>query len=173
MTPPERLPSAPLTDTLDLAWRTNGEVNDLLLAHLTPEMLPAVTPGGGFSVAQHLAHMAEVTKYWTSLLDPDAVREVPDLYEAQGEEFVAETDLSRIREVLGRTRDATWQALQEAPGVGKLPHVTTAQFLTHLLVHDAHHRGQILLALKVSGHALPDDDELWAPWRDARSVRPG
>ncbi|AFZ68134.1 hypothetical protein Deipe_2669 [Deinococcus peraridilitoris DSM 19664] len=154
--------------TLNLVWRTNAEVNDRLLAHLTPEMLPAVTPGGGFLVAQHLAHMAEVTKCWTSLLDQDAVRDVPDLYETQAQEFVAETDLSRTWEVLGRTRNATWQALQEARGVGNLPHAPTAQFLTHLLVHDAHHRGQILLALKVSGHPLPADEALWAPWRDAR-----
>ncbi|MEM6431914.1 MAG: DinB family protein [Deinococcota bacterium] len=35
----------------------------------------------------------------------------------------------------------------------------------HMMVHDAHHRGQILLALKTSGHTLPDEGSFWMPWK--------
>jgi uncharacterized damage-inducible protein DinB len=32
-------------------------------------------------------------------------------------------------------------------------------------VHDAHHHGQMLLALKANGHLLPAEEGMWVPWR--------
>jgi uncharacterized damage-inducible protein DinB len=32
-----------------------------------------------------------------------------------------------------------------------------------MIIHDAHHRGQILLALKTAGHPLPNEDIFWNP----------
>lgn len=46
------------------AWRANLKMNGVLLEHLTPEMLDARTPGGGYSVAQYLAHTTQVVTYW-------------------------------------------------------------------------------------------------------------
>jgi uncharacterized damage-inducible protein DinB len=34
-----------------------------------------------------------------------------------------------------------------------------------MTMHDAHHRGQILLALKSEGFPLPDENKLWSPLR--------
>lgn len=50
-----------MMDSVQTAWQANLKVNMALLNHLTPEMLEARTPGGGFSVAQHLAHIVGVT----------------------------------------------------------------------------------------------------------------
>ncbi|WP_232472200.1 DinB family protein [Deinococcus sp. DB0503] len=50
-------------------------------------------------------------------------------------------------------------------GTGKLSHPSPAQFLLHMLTHDAHHRGQALLALKVNSFPLPGEDALWGPLR--------
>ena len=150
------------------AWRANARVNRELLNHLTEEMLGAQTPGGGYSVAQHLAHMTEVMKSWGFKLD-EQLNALPDLYSDYDEvadTFVAETDLTRIRDVMVETEEALLKAVEESEGEkGTLPHTSTGAFLIHMMVHDAHHRGQILLALKTSGHPLPDEDRLWGPWR--------
>ncbi|PYE55343.1 DinB family protein [Deinococcus yavapaiensis] len=155
---------------LSAVWRANAEVNAALLKHLTPEMLSAVTPGGGFTVAEHLAHMVGTTKYWGSLRSEDAMRGVPTLYDENAR--LAETDITRVRDAFERTRDDAWQAAFMLGGQpnewGEGPHASPTAFLAHMLIHDAHHRGQILLALKTNGFPLPGEDALWAPLREAR-----
>ena len=158
-----------MADDVAEAWRANTRVNRELLNHLTEEMLGAQTPGGGYSVAQHLAHMTEVMKSWGSKLD-EQLDELPDLYsdyDAAADTFVAEENLERIRDTMTKTEEALLRAVQEKPEgeKGTLPHTSTGAFLIHMMVHDAHHRGQILLALKTSEHPLPDEDRLWGPWR--------
>ena len=61
------------------AWQANAAINDVLLDHLTPEMLEAGTPGAGYTVAQHLAHMVQCLKGWSSQLEPSAMSDLPDL----------------------------------------------------------------------------------------------
>jgi uncharacterized damage-inducible protein DinB len=151
-----------------LAWNANAAINDVLLHHLTPAMLGATTPGGGYTVAQHLAHMVECLKGWTSELEASAVKELPDLYSnydpATGR-FDAEQNLERIQSVMKQTRDTVLTTALNAKDRGNLPHATVGKFLIHMMTHDAHHRGQILLALKTNGHALPDEESMWLPWR--------
>lgn len=147
------------------AWQTNNAVNDVLLAHLTPAMLEVQTLGGGFSVAQHLAHMVFVQKSWLWSLSPEAVQPLEDLYDWQTEQFVTDLSLERIVRVWSKTRETLLETARNATGVGNLPHQSPAQMVFHMAIHDAHHRGQILLALKVAGHPLPDDAALWLPLR--------
>lgn len=164
-----------MTGPVQTAWQANLKVNMALLEHLTPEMLGARTPGGGYSVAQHLAEIVGTTKYWGSRLDEARLGGLPDLYtiredldEGDIEAFVPETDLARIREVLLETAAAAQEAAANAPAgfTGDLPHSSPDAFLIHMMVHDAHHRGQVLLALKTSGHPLPDEDAMWVPWKE-------
>jgi uncharacterized damage-inducible protein DinB len=142
----------------------------VLLEHLGPDMLDAQTPGGGYTVAQHLAHMTQVIKYWGSLRDA-GFADLPDLYfdyNPETQDFKAETDLGKVQAAMTQT----WAQALEAPDVAEPsgesvepPHPTTDAYLLHMMVHDAHHRGQILLALKTAGHPLPDEDLMWGPWR--------
>jgi uncharacterized damage-inducible protein DinB len=150
------------------AWQTNHAVNVVLLAHLTPDMLEAGTPGGGYTVAQHLAHMVECTKGWGMELEPTLLASVPDLYSNYDPDtgnFDAELDLERIKTVFGQTRAALLATAQNAANNGNLPHNSPTQLLFHMAIHDAHHRGQILLTLKTNGLPLPDDAALWLPLR--------
>lgn len=162
---------ARLDDAVTAAWRRNWDVNAALLDRLEPEMLGARSPGGGPSVAQLLVHMVETTKFWGDRLDPVGLAALPDLYHGEPESgepgaLEPETDVARIRTVWGRVVEAALTAAIEHPeGAADSPHADGAAFLVHMMVHDAHHRGQILLALKVAGHALPDEEALWGPWR--------
>lgn len=163
-----------MTGSVQTAWQANLKVNQALLEHLTSEMLSARTPGGGYSVAQHLAHIVGTTKYWGSRLNK-SLGELPNLFtvredldEEDIEAFVPETDLTRIRQVLIETAAAAQEAAAKAPEgfTGELPHSSSDAFLIHMMVHDAHHRGQILLALKTSGYGLPDEELMWVPWKE-------
>jgi uncharacterized damage-inducible protein DinB len=159
-------------EVMKLAWTSNQNVNEVLLDHLTdPAMMHAKTPGGGYTVAQHLAHMVEVLVSWTSQFEP-SVLSVPELYsdwnEAAPQDFTAETDVNRVRDVMVQAHQAAWAAAEHATSTGKLPHASIPQYLIHMMIHDAHHRGQILLALKTNGFALPDDGALWSPLKAAR-----
>lgn len=61
-----------------------------------------------------------------------------------------------------RTSEVAAAAARAHPdGSDASPHA----WLTHMLVHDTRHRGQILLALKPAGHASPDDEAPWGSWR--------
>jgi DinB family len=147
-----------LAEALTVAARSNADVNDLLVAHLsTPEMLDARTPGDGFTVAEQLAH-------FLSKLSVGAAEGLPELYDPERQ--LAERDPARIRAVLDQTSAAVLESVVTAPDRGQLPHVSLAQFLIHMLVHDAHHRGQILLALKANGLPLPDEAAMWFSWND-------
>ena len=83
------------------AWATNARVNDVLLAHLTPAMLDAQTPGGGYTVARHVAHVISTVQYWGSLRDKARLEALPspirEYDEATGRVEV-ETDLARLAE---------------------------------------------------------------------------
>ena len=157
-----------ISPEIEFAWNTNNAVNAVLLEHLTPEMLEAGTPGGGYSVAQHLAHMVECTKGWGMQLEESELKNLPDLYfnyNMDTGDFDAEMNLERIKTIMTQTENVVLEVAKKAIGKGKLPHSSPAQFLMHMAMHDAHHRGQILLALKAEGFALPDENSLWMPLR--------
>lgn len=171
-TPGYVAPDAPALDgSARGAWQRNMAVNGLLVQHLEPAMLGARSPGGGASVAQHIAHMVMTVKFWGARIDPQRMEALPDLFleEPSGgapEHLAPETDLARISATWRQTEEAALAAASSHPaGAPSSPHRDGAAYLTHMLVHDAHHRGQILLALKTAGHPLPDDEGMWAPWR--------
>ncbi len=156
-----------ISDATKEAWLANQKVNLVLVNHLSSEMLTAGTPGGGYTVAQHLAHIVEATKYWGTRFD-QSLTTLPDLYFDENEEtgdFKAITDLAIIKEILIETLDKALESAKNTATMAGSPHPTADAYLIHMIVHDAHHRGQILLALKTSGHALPDENVFWSPWR--------
>jgi uncharacterized damage-inducible protein DinB len=146
---------------ITLAWNANTAINAVLLKHLTPAMLSAVTPSAGQSVAGHLTHMVECLKYWAGELETDGINDLPDINAVLLE---SATDLRRIQSVIQATYNAVFAIALNAKGKGNLPHATVGKFLMYTVAHDSHHRGQILLALKSNGYALPDEAAMWLPW---------
>ena len=154
----------PVSESVREAWRVNTRVNRALLDHLTPDMLNARTPGGGYTVAQQLAHIAEVQGFWGGLASSDLAGP-PPLGNPDGDPEGVATDPDRVAEVVDRLARAGLEAAEGAADTGDLPHTSLDAYLVHMMVHDAHHRGQVLLALKTAGHPLPDEDDMWGPWR--------
>jgi len=146
------------------AWLANYQVNKVLLDHLTSEMLSAKTPAGEFTVAHHLADMGNCPKYWGAKIGNKAIKALGNLYNETVEEFIPETDLEHIRSVFEETHKVILNELENNDGSG-LVHRSIEMYMIHMLVHDAHHRGQILVTLKTAGHSIPDEEAVWMPWK--------
>jgi uncharacterized damage-inducible protein DinB len=150
----------PINETVREAWEANDKVNKVLLEHLTLDMLNAQTPGGGFTIAQHLAHMTRTKKYFGMKLS-EALRTLPDLHDKATDKV--ETNLAQIKDVMRQTSKGILETSENAKDKGNLPQTSTEAYLIHMMIHDGHHRGQILLALKTVGHPLPNEDLFWQP----------
>ena len=146
------------------AWRTNDGMNTVLLEHLTPEMLKLKAPDNNWSVAGYLAHLAASKKWWGTHVNKEEVDLLPDLYFKTGETLRAETNLERIKDVFKQTSKTILETAERAQNKGTLPYASIDLYLIHMLTHDAHHRGQILLTLRTAGFAPPDEDEFWGGW---------
>jgi uncharacterized damage-inducible protein DinB len=136
------------------AWQTNARINQSLLDHLTPEMLQAKTPGSGLTVDEHLVEILYNPKYFGLKFAPEMLESLPNLHEMDGDEFIAESDLSKFREAAPNIAQNILEAADTATNKGSLPHTDLDIYLIHMMVHDAHHRGQ------------PNDKLIWLPWRN-------
>lgn len=153
-----------ISDAVEEAWQINEGMNQVLLEYLTPEMLTVRTPSGDWSVAGYLAHLAASKKWWGSHIDEGQAGSLPNLYDETTGKIVSETNLARIKDVFEQTSKTILETVERAANRGKLPYPSTDVYLIHQMVHDAHHRGQILLALKTAGYTPPDDDDFWGGW---------
>jgi uncharacterized damage-inducible protein DinB len=107
--------------------------------------------------------MTGTQKFWGKKLN-DNLGTLPNLFDERNEkEFIAETNLAQIKDVMRQTNKKLLETAENAKDKGELTHVSVEMFLIHMMIHDAHHRGQILLALKTAGHALPNEDLFWQP----------
>jgi uncharacterized damage-inducible protein DinB len=146
------------------AWQINEGMNQILLESLTPEMLAVQTPSKDWSVAGYLAHLAASKKWWGTHLDEERVGVLPDLYEETTGEIVAEKNVARIKNVFEQTSNTILEIAENAIDKGKLPYPSVDVFLIQTMIHDGHHRGQILLMLRGAGYTPPNDDDFWGGW---------
>jgi uncharacterized damage-inducible protein DinB len=146
------------------AWQINEGMNKVLLEYLTPDMLTVQTPDKSRTVARYLAHIAATKKWWGTQLNEEQVDSLPNLYDETTGKVTFETNLARIKDVFEQTNKTILETAERADTKGKLPYPSIDVYLIHQMVHDAHHRGQILLALRTAGHTPPSDDDFWGGW---------
>ncbi len=152
------------------AWHINDGMNKVLLEHLTADMLTVQTPDKNWTVAGYLAHMAGSKKWWGTHLNKQEVGSLPDLYQEIEGNFIVEKSIERIKAVFDQTSQTIVDTAERANDKGTLPYASIDLYLIHMIIHDAHHRGQILLALRTAGYTPPDDDEFWGGWWPEQSA---
>jgi uncharacterized damage-inducible protein DinB len=153
-----------INESVKEAWHINEGMNKILLEYLTPEMLVVQTPSKDWSVAGYLAHLAGSKKWWGTHLDEEQVNSLPDLYDETTGKIIVEKNLARIKDVFEQTSKTILEVADNAKDKGKLPYPSIDVYLIQQMIHDGHHRGQILLALRSAGYTPPNDDDFWGGW---------
>ena len=141
-------------------WQINNRINLYLLDAIPAEHLGDSMTSKGRSAGEQFAHVHNVRLMWLKAA-------LPELLEGQGKlEKEQSTDKALIAECLTASGAAIEKLLENSvENGGKVkgfkPHVTG--FLGYLTAHDAHHRSQVIIALKQNGHQL-DKKILYGIW---------
>ena len=150
-----KAPAAPfdLAGALLLAIDAGERINQYLLEHLDPAAWRAEPPGGkGRTIAAIVAHVHNVRLMWLEVVGKGV--EVPPKLDRE------EVTIPQARKALAASHAALRTVVERAVrGDGRIPSFKpdVAGFVMYACTHDAHHRGQIALLARCSGHPLPKD----------------
>ncbi len=118
-----------------------------------------VSASKGRSVGDQFAHIHNVRLMWLKAAAPDLMASVAKIEKEMplNREFLQ----TQLKESAAAMALLLERAFAEGKVKGFKPH--PAAFLGYLISHESHHRGQILLALKQSGHAVDQKTQfgLW------------
>lgn len=142
-------------------WEINNRIGLYVLNAIPAEFLTDVSASKGRSVGEQFAHIHNVRLMWLKQAA------APEIFQAQTK---IEKEKASDKKLLGASLESSGAAVKElfrsslANG-GKIkgfkPHATA--FLGYLISHESHHRSQIILTLKQTGHAL-DKKILFGIW---------
>jgi uncharacterized damage-inducible protein DinB len=157
------------------AFARNGEVNAALLGVLHDDDLTLDDDRGGRSIGVQLGHLAESRWYWLSVVAPAHAEGIPSVLD--GDESELRLTATSVREiaaalVAGDTAAlaAVRDALREGRSFAGAYESDPTMCLLHTIVHDAHHRGQIVNLLRSRGRRSEAelealDGAIWPIWR--------
>ena len=139
-----------MQDQLLETWHIHNRINMYLLAGIRPEALADCPTAKGRNVGDQFAHIHNVRLMWLSVAAPDLMIGLEKI------EKGANLSLADLEFALSASGEAMEKLLQRGVKTGKIkgfkPNV--AAFLGYVLSHESHHRGQILLTLKLAGHMV-------------------
>ena len=168
----------PLRATILGAWRTNNRLTVFLVERLPPKLWAATIPGAPRRTIQMVAgHVHNARCRWVKKLGAEFGIAVPA---AVNRLRVGRTELVRS---LARSNRAMLRLLELGCGQGGIiPTASTyawrnlpldvGHVLAYFVAHEAHHRGQIVLAARTLGERLPAavTDGLWQWHRRAEEA---
>jgi uncharacterized damage-inducible protein DinB len=140
-----------LKNQLIETFEIHNRINLYLLEAIAEEHLTDISASKGRSVGEQFAHIHNVRLMWLKVA-------APDLLEKQTK---IEKDNAGDKKLLAKSLEESGEAISEliASAIdnggrvkGFKPHV--AGFLGYIISHESHHRGQIMLSLKQSGHPV-------------------
>ncbi len=144
-----------MRDELITAWRTNCRINHMILDSVSDEGLDAtLSTRGGRGVRGELAHIHTI-RVWH--IEKRAKDLAPGLVKYSAKDMPSRTDL---RKALKATDKAVQELLVgQLEGAPKRRGFKRGVFTTlgYFVSHEAHHRGRILLTLKVSKNTIDRD----------------
>lgn len=130
-------------------WEIHNRINLYLLNAIEEAHLTDIFASKGRNVGEQFAHMHNVRLMWLKVADPK-------LLEGQNKIEKGTITKALLAGELGNSASAISILLQNGMEQGKIkgfkPH--PAAFLGYLISHEGHHRGQIMLCLKQSGHPV-------------------
>lgn len=165
----------PQSDLILLAFERNSRVNAAMLASIADDDLHFAADEG-WSIGKHLCHLASFRYGWLTVISPEHASTLTPLIE-----FLDDNDFlplaTHVNDISNAFRDGDAAAL-EAVNLALAEHRDfqdvyrshPTDFLMHILIHDAHHRGQVMSLLRQSGRTKAEmdtlDDASWPVWRE-------
>lgn len=131
-------------------WHINNKINLYLLDAIDEKNLTCISASKGRTVGEQFAHIHNVRLMWLKA-------SMSDLLSGQTK---IEKDSKLTKKLLSteltKSADAISKLLTNGFEIGKIkgfkPH--SSAFFGYLISHESHHRGQIILSLKQSGHPI-------------------
>ena len=141
-------------------WNINNRINLYVLDAIADDHLSSVMVSKGRNVGEQFAHMHNVRLMWIKAAMPEMLTEQTKVEKDQARnKGLLNTALRDSGEAIVKVLENA--ALNGGRVKGFKPHMTG--FLGYMLAHDAHHRSQVIIALKQSGHPL-DKKTLYGIW---------
>ncbi len=138
-------------------WKINDRIVLYLLDAIDEAHFGDAQASKGRNVGEQFAHINNVRLMWLKAAMPELMGRVVKI------ERTDAGNKALLRDALVRSGEAVAEMIAASGGriKGFRPHATA--FVTYLSSHEAHHRSQIVLALKQSRHAL-DKKTLFGIW---------
>jgi uncharacterized damage-inducible protein DinB len=161
-----------LLEVLLDSWDRNNTILVNLLRAVPDGGMDARAVESSPSVAEMFGHIHYVRLVFVSEDAPEFAREVP------AEEWVAHQDRNRIAQMLHESAKVVATAVRSRIEQGRemdLHYDHPILFLQHLIWHEGYHHGQIKLALKINGHAIPNKEAgpiTWRVWMNKKRAVP-
>lgn len=133
-----------LTET----WNIHNRINLYLLDAIVEEHLTDSLSSKGRNVGEQFAHINNVRLMWLKVANVALLEGLPKIEKGDITKQSLMDALNKSAEAVGKLFDQSVDGKIK----GFKPHATG--FLGYLISHESHHRGQILLALKQSGHPI-------------------
>ena len=156
------------------AFERNARVNRAVLATLEMSVLSFEDGTGGFSIGQHLADIVSFRRSWLHTVSPEHAERLPDAIDMAAPTWLAAKSIAELQAAFdagdAAIRDAVLAAVAEGRRFEGAYASHPAHMIVHCIVHDAHHRGQIMALLRQSGRSVADRERLeestWSIWRE-------
>ena len=149
------MPSRKKPETFELlpsllgSYDINDRINHFLLENVAPEVWRASPPTGkGRTIAEIAGHIHNARIMWLKAVN------YPRLpAKLEGDDYSPAKTIESLKQSQHALREVLEDALS-TNGRIKSFKPDAASFLTYLVAHDAHHRGQIAILARQLGHGL-------------------
>jgi uncharacterized damage-inducible protein DinB len=144
-----------LTET----WQINHRINLYLMDAIDESHLDDSLSSKGRNVGEQFAHIHNVRLMWIKVSAPELMSSLEKIEKGK----ITKALLKKSLEASSKAMEQLLLKAEESGGGVKnfKPHATA--FVGYMISHESHHRSQIVLALKQSGHLL-DKKVIYGMW---------